>query len=104
LLTAEVMPRASPIMLLMRDAAASNTEAAAVLDEMNADRLRRMTANARRLRATGEVRAGLALAHVADILWTYSSHELYELLVLTRGWSRRRYGRFVSDAMSAALL
>jgi AcrR family transcriptional regulator len=103
-LTTEVAPRGAPIMLLMREAAASDPEAAALLDEMNADRLRRMTDNARRLRATGDVRAGLTVREIADVLWTYSSQELYELLVLQRGWSLRRYGRFVADAMSAALL
>jgi len=103
-LTTEVAPRAAPIMLLMRDAAASDAEAAALLHEMNADRLRRMTENARRLRATGDVRAGLTLGQVADILWTYSSTELYVLLVRQRRWSLRRYGRFVTDAMTAALL
>jgi AcrR family transcriptional regulator len=103
-LTTEVAPRAAPIMLLMRDAAASDPEAAALLDEMNDDRLRRMADNARRLRATGDVRAGLGVDKVADILWTYSSQELYEMLVLQRGWSLRRYGRFLTEAMSAALL
>jgi hypothetical protein len=43
-------------------------------------------------------------AHAADILWTYSSPELYELLVLRRGWSAERYGRYVADAMINALL
>jgi hypothetical protein len=54
---AELAPRASPILLLIRDAAA-----------------------------------------------TYSSAELYELLVLRRGWSPARYGCFVADAMIKALL
>jgi hypothetical protein len=39
-----------------------------------------------------------------DILWTYSSPELYELLVLRRGWTAERYGRFAAQAMTAALL
>ena len=38
------------------------------------------------------------------MLWTYSAPELYELLVLRRGWSPARYGRFVADAMIDALL
>ena len=38
------------------------------------------------------------------MLWTYSAPELYELLVLRRGWSRKRFGRFVADAMADALL
>ena len=37
-------------------------------------------------------------------MWTYSSPELYELLVVTRGWPLERYGAFISEAMIAALL
>jgi hypothetical protein len=40
----------------------------------------------------------------ADILWTYSSPELYELLVIRRGWPAEQYGRFVGQALTAALL
>ena len=49
---------------------------------MDADRLRRMTENARRLASAGHLRGGITLAQAADVLWTYSSPELYELLVL----------------------
>jgi len=103
-LTTEVAPRVAPILLLMRDAAAVDAEAARLRDEMDADRLRRMTDNARRLRATGGVRPGITLAQTADVLWVYSAPELYELLVLRRSWSRKRFGRFVADAMADALL
>jgi hypothetical protein len=37
-------------------------------------------------------------------LWTYSSPELYELLVMRRGWHPEDYGRFAAQAMIAALL
>lgn len=63
-----------------------------------------MTDNARRLRDAGHLRRGLTLAQAADILWTYSSPELYELLVLGRGWPPKRYGTFVAEAMIEALL
>lgn len=102
--TAELAPRASPILLLIRDAAATDPEVRMLQDELDADRLRRMTDNARRLRAGGHLRPGISFAYAADILWTYSSPELYELLVLRRGWSPKRYGRFVAEAMAAALL
>jgi hypothetical protein len=75
-----------------------------MLEEMDADRLRRMTKNARRLRDAGHLRAGVTLAHAADVLWSFSSPELYELLVLRRGWTAKRYGRFIADAMTQALL
>ena len=103
-LTTEVMPRVAPILLLMRASAATDRGGQALLDELDADRLRRMTVNARGLRDGGHLRAGITLARAADVLWTYSSPEIYELLVLRRGWTPKRYGRFVATAMIDALL
>jgi len=103
-LTAEIAPRVAPVLLLIRAAAATDPEVNALLDEMDGDRLRRMTDNARRLRDAGHLRAGITLSQAADVLWTYSAPELYELLVTRRGWSPKRFGRFVADAMIDALL
>jgi AcrR family transcriptional regulator len=101
---AELAPRGSPILLLVRDAAVSDPEMAALRAEMDADRLKRMSVNARHLHRRGYLRPGVSLKEATDVLWTYSSAEFYELLVIRRGWSKERYGRFVADAMSAALL
>ncbi|MBV8712803.1 MAG: TetR/AcrR family transcriptional regulator [Solirubrobacterales bacterium] len=101
---AELAPRGSPILLLIRNVAASDPEVRALHDELDAARLKRMTTNARRLRDAGHLRPGISLAHAADILWTYSSPELYELFVLRRGWTPERYGRYVAEAMISALL
>ena len=103
-LSAEVAPRVSPILLLIRDAAATNAEGRKLLEELDADRLRRMTDNAHRLRDAGHLREGVTLARAADVLWTYSSPELYELLVLRRGWTPTDYGEFVAEAMVDALV
>lgn len=103
-LSAEIAPRVSPILLLVRDVAATDRELKALLVEMDDDRRRRMLDNARRLRDAGHLRPGVTLAQAADVLWTYSSPELYELLVLRRGWTPKRYGRFIAEAMIHALL
>lgn len=103
-LTTEIAPRVAPILLLIRAAAATDPEVLALLDEMDTDRLRRMTRNARRLRDTGQLRADITLRQATDVLWTYSAPELYELLVLRRGWPPEKFGRFVADAMIDALL
>ena len=100
----EIAPRGMPILLLVRNAAATDPELATLLEEINEARHHRMTDNARRLHAAGHLRRGVTVQAAADILWTYSSAELYELLVLRRGMSLNRYGRFVADAMAAALL
>ena len=52
----------------------------------------------------GHLRPGLDPAAAADIMWTYSSPDLYDLLVVRRRWSRSRYGRFVADSLTSALL
>lgn len=101
---AELAPRGSPIVLLIRNAALTDPELQTLLDQIDADRLRRMTTNARRLHTAGHLRPGITVSAAADILWTYSSAELYELLVLRRGMPIHKYGRFVADAMIAALL
>jgi len=102
--TAEIAPRAAPILLLARDAAATDPEIAALLDEISAARLERMTLNARGLADAGHLRRGIPLEQAADILWTYSSPELYELLVTRRRWPAERYGQFVGQALITALL
>jgi AcrR family transcriptional regulator len=100
----EITPLAAPIMLLVRDAAGSHPELRPLIEEVHADRLRRMTANARRFAAAGHLRRGISLAEAANVMWTYSSVELYDLLVLRRRMPLKTYGRFVADAMIAALL
>lgn len=103
-LTTEVAPRAAPILLLVRDAAATDPELRSLLEELDADRLRRMTENARRLDEGGHLRKGLTVARAAEVLWTYSSPELYELLVLRRAMPLKDFGRFIVEAITAALL
>jgi hypothetical protein len=46
----------------------------------------------------------MTVADAANVMWTYTAPELYELLVLRRGMPLETYGRFVADAMIAALL
>lgn len=103
-LTAEISPRVAPILLLIRAAGASDPDVLELLGEMDEDRVRRMTLNARRLHEAGHLRPGITVTHAADVLWTYSAPELYELLVLRRGWTPTQHGRFVADAMINALL
>jgi AcrR family transcriptional regulator len=103
-LTTEVAPRVAPILLLVRAAATADPEMASLQSELSAQRLQRMTHNARSLAATGGLREDVTVEHAGEIMWTYSSPELYELLILTRGWPLERYRTFIAEAMIAALL
>jgi AcrR family transcriptional regulator len=103
-LATEVAPWTAPIVLLIRDAAGTDPEMADLRTEVDDQRLRRMEGNARTLHDRGDLREGMTLEQARDILWTISSAELYELLVLRRGWSVDRFAAFQADQMIAALL
>jgi AcrR family transcriptional regulator len=100
----EVAPRSALISLLIRTAAASEPEMATLLETTDRLRLARMEHNARDLFERGLFRADITLDEARDVLWLYSSPELYELLVIRRNWPIDRYGRFVAGGMIAALL
>jgi hypothetical protein len=75
-----------------------------VLEEQDHVRLARMEHNARQLFERGDFREGVTLEHARDVLWAYSSAELYELLVIRQRWPLDIYGQFVAEGMIAALL
>lgn len=100
----ELAPEGAPIVLLIRAASVTDSEMAALLAEADKQRRARMRHNARVLQRQGWLRPGVTLAQATDVLWTYSSAELYELLVIKSGWTPSRYGQFAADAMIAALL
>ncbi|MET8845726.1 helix-turn-helix domain-containing protein [Amycolatopsis sp. NPDC004625] len=99
-----VVPAVSPVQLLARDAAAADPAAAEVWAQMRQEMLTAMTYFSADLLATGQVKPGLTADDVRDILWTYHGPEQYELLCLERGWSPERYGKFLRDAIVAAVL
>jgi AcrR family transcriptional regulator len=100
----EVAPRHVPVQLVIRDAARADPEAHAVWAELQAERLKGMTLFARALHDDGHLRPGISTNEARDVLWTYNSAELFELLVLERAWSPKRYGKWIANALIAALL
>jgi len=101
---AEVAPRHVPVQLVIRDAAASDPEARVVWAELQAERLKGMTMFARALHDDGHLRPGVSANEARDVLWTCNSAELFQLLVLERGWPPERYGRWVAEVLISALI
>ncbi|HUQ63110.1 MAG TPA: helix-turn-helix domain-containing protein [Acidimicrobiales bacterium] len=100
----ESAPRSVPVQLLVRAAAASDVGAAGVWEQMLTERLTGMTQFAHELHEQGHLRGDVSVDDARDVLWTYNAAELYELLVMRRSWTPDRYGRWVADALVAALL
>ena len=103
-LSMEVAPRAAPILLLVREAAASDPDMASVMQELEDQRLARMTHNADALARGGNLREGMTRDQARDVLFTYSSPEIYELLVIRQGWTLDDFAQFLRQGIAATLL
>jgi AcrR family transcriptional regulator len=90
--------------LLARDAAANDPGAAEVWAQMTNERLAGMTQFARHLADGGHLRTGLTVEDARDVLWTFISPQLWELLVVNRGWTTQHYANWMAEMLAAALL
>jgi len=103
-LTTEVAARMTPIRLLIRAAAATDPDIATVLRDGDGERLQRMSHHAEFLAERGYLRDGLTTGKATDVLYACSSLEIYDVLVLQRGWGLPEFARFVADFMINTLL
>jgi AcrR family transcriptional regulator len=53
---------------------------------------------------TDRLRVDIDTAHVVDIVWALISPELYQLLVVVRGWTDAEYGTWLASALSHELV
>lgn len=98
------LQRSVGIQLLVRAAAGTDPELAALWAAIQGERLRGMARLAENLAGGGHLAAGVTREEAGDVLWTYNSPDLYQLLVIQRAWAADRYRRWVTDALVAALL
>lgn len=101
---ARVAPRTFPVQFVVREAAAADPGAAGVWQQLQAERLTGMTHLAGELDAGGHLRRGISVDEARDVLWAHNSVELWHLLVIQRGWSTERYGRWIGEQLVRALL
>jgi AcrR family transcriptional regulator len=103
-LASEVSPRISPLLLWLREAGRLDADASALYRELDAKRLKRMGDNAGSLADSGHLRSGVTKRDARDIMWFLTAPDTYDLLVNQRGWSVRRYSRWMTETMLASLL
>jgi AcrR family transcriptional regulator len=99
----ERQQRSARVQILIRDGRHGDETLRETWQTLLDERLTGMTMFGRHLFGTGDLRAGITLDEVVDVLWTYISVELYELLVLLRGWSLERYEEHLATVIIAAL-
>ena len=96
--------RSAKVQILIRDGGHTDQTLAALWQQLLAERLTGMTMLGRHLIESGQLREGIELDEVRDVLWTYTAVELYELLVVERRWPLDRYADWIGQAITAALV
>jgi hypothetical protein len=62
-----------------------------------------MTMLGRHLLESGQLRDGIDLDEVRDVLWNYLAIDTYERLVLAQGWPLERYSHWLARAITSAI-
>ena len=96
--------RSAKVQILIRDGGHTDQTLTVLWQQLLAERLTGMTMLGRHLIESGQLREGIELDEVRDVLWTYTAVELYELLVVERGWPLDRYADWIGQAIAAALV
>jgi AcrR family transcriptional regulator len=97
------LARSARVQILIRDGRHVDDSLAPVWDKLNDEGLTGMTMLGRHLLETGQLRPGMDLAEVRDVLWNYLAIDHYERLVLIQGWSQDRYRDWLAAAIAGAL-
>jgi hypothetical protein len=101
---ARVNSRTAPIYRILVSAAASDTDAAALLDDLTQQRQHGQGLIARSLARLGALRPKLRERDAADIIHAVMSPEMYQLLVVDRGWPPQKYERWLTAILIDQLL
>jgi AcrR family transcriptional regulator len=99
-----VKRRAGGILEVIRSAAASDPDAAALWERIQSDFRGIHRPVAERLGERGALRADLDVERATDLLWTLNHPDVWQLLVVRRGWSAEAYGAWFTDAVRAQVL
>ena len=95
--------RSARVTILIRDGRHVDDSLAPVWDKLRDEGLTGMTMLGRHLLQTGQLREGIGLNEVRDVLWNYLAIDHYERLVLSQGWTLERYTGWLADAITSAL-
>jgi AcrR family transcriptional regulator len=100
---AQRQARSAKVQILIRDGRHVDDSLAPIWEALNDEGLTGMTMLGRHLLETGQLRNGIALGEVRDVLWNYLAIDTYERLVLTQGWTLDRYSAWLAHAIASAL-
>ena len=98
-----MLERRAPVDEVVRAAAASDPDIAALWQAGNAQRLAGQRQLLRLVAGGASFREGLSDRGAADTLYALGSPETYRLLTVDRGWSPARFERWYADTLAQLL-
>ena len=99
-----VKERAGALMEVMRTAAPTDPDIEALWGRIQSDFYDNQRSIVKLVEDRGGLAPGLDLRRATDVLWTLNHPDVYRLLVNERGWSPKRYERWLGDTLCAQLL
>jgi AcrR family transcriptional regulator len=99
-----IQERMAPLFLALRDAAVTDPEAKQVWDTISERRAANMRLFVKDMEVAGGLRDELAVETAADTVWVMNSSEVYVLLTIERGWSPRKFERWLIDTWKRLIL
>jgi AcrR family transcriptional regulator len=100
---AQRQARSARVQILIRDGRHVDDSLAPIWAKLSEEGLIGMTMLGRHLLDTGQLRDGIELDEVRDVLWNYLSIDTYERLVLSQGWPLERYSHWLARAIASAI-
>jgi AcrR family transcriptional regulator len=100
---AQRQARSARVQILIRDGRHVDDSLAPIWAKLNTEGLHGMTMLGRHLLDSGQLRDGIDLNEVRDVLWNYLAIDNYERLVLSQGWPLERYSRWLAHAITSAI-
>ena len=99
-----VKERAGGLMSVVRDAAPSDPDLAALWELIQSDFHANQASIVELLHRKKALRPRLSVARATDILWSLNHPDLWHLLVVVRQWTAAQYERWVADCACQQLL
>ena len=96
--------RIGRIFQVIRAAAGEDADSAALFARLQTEYRANQHAVVESLRRKRALARGLGVERGADILWTINHPDVWQLLVVERGWSPEEYERWCADTACAQLL
>jgi AcrR family transcriptional regulator len=99
-----IMSRMTPLFEIMRTAAKTEPEIAAMYENILNSRVQGLMAFVQALIKNGSLREGVTAEAAAETVWTLTSAEVLTLLLQNRGWSAEKYKGWLTDMLKRFLL